>query len=81
MGNKRGNKMTNSSKNNKSQRVAFASVMLTMDFKSMEDAMKYKETHKGKGWFFMEAYPIDGSEGYNVSMTIRKPYKNYNPGW
>jgi hypothetical protein len=70
--------MTN---NSKRHRVAFASVELTIDFKSMEDAMKYKAANQGKGWLFMEAYPIDSCEGFAVSMTIRKPYKNYNPGW
>lgn len=71
----------NNSKTNRTRKVAFASVMLTMDFASMEDALRYREANQGKGWFFMEAYPIDGSEGYNVSMTIRKPYKGYTTGW
>ena len=74
--------MTNSSeKRNRSYRIAFASVKLTMDFNSMEDAMKYKEANRGKGWFFMEAYPIDESDGYKVTMTVQRPYNGYNTGW
>ena len=69
------------SKTSKTRKVAFASVMITMDFASMEDAVRYRKANHGKGWFFQEAYPIDGSEGYTVSMTIRKPYKGYIPGW
>ena len=71
----------NNSKSNRSRRVTFASVKLTMDFTSMEDAMEYKRANQGKGWLFMEAYPIEESEGYKVTMTVQRPYNGYNTGW
>ena len=69
------------SKSNRSWRIGFASVKLTMDFQSMEDAMKYKEANRGKGWLFHKPYLIDSDGGYTVSMTVQRPFKNYNPGW
>jgi hypothetical protein len=68
-------------KSNKRHRVAFASIELTMDFASLEEAIEYKRANQGKGWFFMEAYPIDESEGFAVSMTVKRPYNGYTTGW
>jgi hypothetical protein len=73
--------MTNSTKTNRTRKVAFASIELVMDFVSMEDAMRYREANKGKGWLFQKPCPIDSCEGFAVSMTIRKPYNRYNKGW
>ena len=69
------------SKNNRSRRIAFAHVELVMDFTSVYEAMAYKETNRGKGWLFKKPYLIDSGDGFKVSMTVKRPYKNYNPGW
>jgi hypothetical protein len=68
-------------KSNKRHRVAFASIELTMDFKSMEEAIAYKEAHQGKGWLFRKPYLIDSSDEFKASMTVKRPYNNYNTGW
>jgi hypothetical protein len=69
-------------KSNKSRRVAFASIELTIDFASLEDAIEYKRANQGKGWFFMEPYLLDGGdEQFKASMTVKRPYNDYNTGW
>ena len=73
--------MTNNSKNNRTSRVAFASVELTIDFTSFYGAMRYKETHQGKGWLFMKPYINNNGDGFMVSMVVKRPYNKYNPGW
>ena len=74
--------MNNSSKkSNRSRRVAFASIELTMDFASLEGAIEYKRANQRKGWFFMEPYLNDSGDGFEVSMTVKRPYCGYTTGW
>ena len=74
--------MNNSSKkSNRIRRVAFASIELTMDFASLEDAIEYKRANQGKGWLFRKPYSIDSGDGFVVCMIVKKPYRDYNPGW
>ena len=74
--------MNNSSKkSNRSHRITFASIELTMDFASLEDAIEYKKANRGKGWFFMNPYLNDSGDGFAVSMTVKRPYNGYTPGW
>ena len=75
--------MNNSSKkSNKRRRVAFASIELMIDFASLEDAIEYKRANQGKGWLFMEPYLLHGGdEQFEASMTVRRPYNGYTPGW
>lgn len=68
-------------KSNKRHRVAFASIELTMDFASMEDAIEYKRANQGKGWLFMKPYLLDEGDEFKASMTVRRPYNGYTPGW
>jgi hypothetical protein len=73
--------MNNSKKSSKRRRVTFASIELTIDFASMEDAIEYKRANQGKGWLFMEPYLLHGGDEFEASMTVRRPYKGYTPGW
>ena len=72
---------TNNSKNNRSYKIAFASVELTLDFTSFYEAMLYKAANSGKGWFFMKPYINSNDNGFMVSMVVKRPYNKYNPGW
>lgn len=63
------------------RRVAFASIEFVIDFDTEEEARKYYIKNQGKGWWFDgEPKCLDDAEG-SWSITVRKPYKKYNPGW
>ena len=59
-------------------KITFASICLTIDFDSIEDAENYKMKNHNKGWCFGEISKVDNN---TYSMEVRRPYKNYNGGW
>lgn len=62
-------------------RIAFASIELVYDFDSEEEAKNFVTMNQGKGFYFEgEPKPLDTKDG-TWTITVRKPYKDYNPGW
>lgn len=63
------------------KRLAFASIEFVYDFDTEEEAKRFVVSNQGKGWYFDgEPKPLDDADG-TYTLTVRKPYKNYNPGW
>lgn len=63
--------------------VSYARVEMVIDFETEQDALKYIEENQGKGWRFTdpEQYDTDAdANGNKWSVTIEKPYKDYNFG-
>ena len=58
--------------------IAFANISLIIDFETREEAEEYKKQNFGKGWWFGEVSKIDDN---TWTMEVRRPYKDYNPGW
>ena len=63
------------------KKVAFAHVEYVYDFDTKEEADRFiKEAPKGwNGWYFVTKEPEDNGDVWTV--VVKKPYKNYNPGW
>lgn len=63
-------------------RTAFASIEFVYDFDTYEESKRFINNNQGKGWFFMdkEPMPLD-TEKSGYTLTVRKPYKSFNPGW
>lgn len=59
--------------------IAFAHIELVIDFTTREEAEAYKAKHSGKGWHFEKIEYNDQIDGY--TMIVRRPYRDYLPGW
>ena len=60
-------------------KIAFANVEFVIDFETLEEAEAYKEKNEGKHWFFESIERNEQMGGW--TMTVRRPYKYYLPGW
>ena len=59
-------------------KISFASISMIIDFNSEAEAELYKTKNYDKGWWFGEISKIDEK---TWTMEVRKPYKDFNPGW
>lgn len=63
------------------KQVAFAWVTFLYDFDTLEKAEEYYKKNRfdeKKHWLIEEPYE-NGVGGWTVE--VKKPYKDYNPGW
>lgn len=61
------------------KRTVFASIEFVYDFDTKEEARRFVRNNQGKGWYF--EYEAKTTQDGKYTLTVRKPYKDYNPGW
>lgn len=59
--------------------IAFAYTELVIDFPTLKEAEDYRAKNQGKRWQFENIERNEQIDGW--TMTVRRPYKNYLPGW
>lgn len=59
-------------------KISFMNISMIIDFNSEEEAELYKIKNNNKNWWFGRISKIDDN---TWTMEVRKPYKNFNPGW
>ena len=62
------------------RKVVFASIEFDYDFDTKEEAEKYIRDNANMGWYWESKEPYKQGNGM-WSVRVRKPYKDYNPGW
>ena len=62
------------------RKIAFASIEIVYDFDTEEEAKQFISYNANKKWWWVSKEPYPQGNGV-WTVTVRKPYKDYNPGW
>lgn len=63
------------------KRIAFAHIEQVVDFTTREEAERFEEESRNKGYKIVwGAHEVEMDKLY-YSVVIKKPYQNYKTGW